>query len=143
MAPLGRRPRLCVACAPPPPAPRPHNALPPPPPAPVPPSLASRSGQPIYGLFPPLSHPMPAPERHSAVVPTTQLYLKGLVDLALLVYSVVLFSFLRDPEPHTIPGPGAEVRDTEGREGGEVWGAGVCGCVPFGGGVWGVVSLSF
>ncbi|KAJ7831349.1 hypothetical protein B0H13DRAFT_1915485 [Mycena leptocephala] len=74
----------------------------------------------------PLPAPLPSypyPGALSAVVarpeliPTTQLYLKGLSDLALLAYSVVLFSFLRL----------MLVRrwDTEGGEVGAVWGAGV------------------
>ncbi|KAJ7831355.1 hypothetical protein B0H13DRAFT_1915492 [Mycena leptocephala] len=57
-------------------------------------------GKPFTAFFL-LSHPTPTPERLSAavvrpeLVPTTQLYLKGLVDLALLACSVVLFSFLQ------------------------------------------------
>jgi hypothetical protein len=53
-----------------------------------------------------LWHPTPAPERLSAavmrLVPTTQLYLKGLGDLALLVYSVFLFSLLQLVLSHTL-----------------------------------------
>jgi acyl-CoA-dependent ceramide synthase len=52
-----------------------------------------------------LWHPTPAPERLSAAVmrlfPTTQLYLKGLGDLALLVYCVA-FSLLRLVLSHTL-----------------------------------------
>ncbi|KAJ7789901.1 hypothetical protein B0H13DRAFT_2394724 [Mycena leptocephala] len=60
--------------------------------------------QPVGNPFTPfflLSHPTPAPERSSAavvgpeLVETTEPYLKGPGDLALLVYNVVLFSFLR------------------------------------------------
>ncbi|KAJ7847767.1 hypothetical protein B0H13DRAFT_2405518 [Mycena leptocephala] len=55
-----------------------------------------------------LSHPTPAPERLSAAVvhpelmKMTELYLKGPGDLALLAYSVVLFSFLRVVLSHTL-----------------------------------------
>jgi hypothetical protein len=54
LAPLGRRPCLCPARAPPP-APRAPNTFPPSAPAPVPPSLGSRSGQPLHPLLPPLA----------------------------------------------------------------------------------------
>jgi acyl-CoA-dependent ceramide synthase len=55
-----------------------------------------------------LSHPTPAPERLSAailrpeLIPTTQLYLKGPGDLAMLAYNIVLFSFLRLVLSHTL-----------------------------------------
>ncbi|KAJ7831350.1 hypothetical protein B0H13DRAFT_2431666 [Mycena leptocephala] len=82
-------------------------------------------GNPFTPFF--LSHPTAASERLSSVVvrpelvPTTQLYLKGPGDLALLAYS-----------SYAIPDAGAETGDTEGGEGGTVWGEGLCGCVFFG-----------
>ncbi|KAJ7847771.1 hypothetical protein B0H13DRAFT_2405520 [Mycena leptocephala] len=101
MAPLGRRPRLCVACAPPPLAPRPPNALSPPPPAAVPPSLQPLVEANPFTPFFLLSHPTPAPDRPE-LVPTMQLCLKGPGDLVPLVYSVVLFSFLRLVLSHSL-----------------------------------------
>ncbi|KAJ7852131.1 hypothetical protein B0H13DRAFT_2359696 [Mycena leptocephala] len=55
-----------------------------------------------------LSHPTPAPERlstavlHPELMETTQLYLEGPGDLALLTYSVVLFSFLQLVLSHSL-----------------------------------------
>jgi acyl-CoA-dependent ceramide synthase len=64
-------------------------------------------GNPFASFFL-LSHPTPASEHLSAAVvrpklaETTQLYLKGPGDLALLVYSVVLFSLLQLVLSHTL-----------------------------------------
>ncbi|KAJ7853439.1 hypothetical protein B0H13DRAFT_2580534 [Mycena leptocephala] len=92
--------RFDPARAPPSPTPRSPNAL-------CPPLLRSYLLPSLQGVGNPftlfflLSHPIRAPERLSAavvrpeLVPTTQLYLKGPGDLALLSYSVLLFSFLR------------------------------------------------
>ncbi|KAJ7907157.1 hypothetical protein B0H13DRAFT_2503312 [Mycena leptocephala] len=106
----------------------------------IPPSLQEAGN--LFTPFFLLSHPTPAPERLSAavarpeLVPTTQLYLKGPGDLALLAYSVVLVSFLQLVLSHTLFQMLARRwGDTEGGEGGAVWGAGVCGlhfppCLP-------------
>ncbi|KAJ7907171.1 hypothetical protein B0H13DRAFT_2503318 [Mycena leptocephala] len=104
---LGRRPCICPTHGPPP-APRSPDAFPPPALPPVPPSLASRSGQPLHALPLLLAPHPPTPERlsaagvHPELVKRTQLYLKALGDLALLAYSVVLFSFLRLVLSHTL-----------------------------------------
>ncbi|KAJ7907151.1 hypothetical protein B0H13DRAFT_1879863 [Mycena leptocephala] len=93
--------------APPTPAPRLPDTLSSPAPALVSPSVSPtpRHSQPLHPVIPPLA-PTPAPERLSAavmrLVPTTQLYLKGLGDLALLVYSVFLFSLLQLVLSHTL-----------------------------------------
>jgi acyl-CoA-dependent ceramide synthase len=71
------------------------------------PPILQAVGNPFTPLFL-LSHPAPAPERLSAAVvrpelaETTQLYLKSPGDLALLVYSVVLFSFLHLVRSHSL-----------------------------------------
>ncbi|KAJ7847779.1 hypothetical protein B0H13DRAFT_1907125 [Mycena leptocephala] len=72
----------------------------------LPPSLQGM-GSPFTPFFL-LSYPTPAPERLSAaivrpkLVPVMQLHLKVPGDLALLAYSVVLFSFLRLMLSHTL-----------------------------------------
>ncbi|KAJ7795092.1 hypothetical protein B0H13DRAFT_2393177 [Mycena leptocephala] len=106
-------PKLCFVCGPKSSmedrwcssAPRFSDALPPPVPAPVSPSLATANHFTPFFL---LSRPTPAPERLSAavvcpeLVPTTQLYLKGPGDLALLACSIILFSFLRLVLSHSL-----------------------------------------
>ncbi|KAJ7923154.1 hypothetical protein B0H13DRAFT_2316844 [Mycena leptocephala] len=118
----------------------PTHSLPAPPP--VPPSLASRSGQPLHPVLPHLPpHLRPGALvgrcRASRARPNDQLYLKylkGPGDLALVGCSVLLFFFLRLVFSHSFFSGVSKVGDLEGGEGGAVWGAGVCGCVIFGGG---------
>ncbi|KAJ7923130.1 hypothetical protein B0H13DRAFT_2655277 [Mycena leptocephala] len=140
LAALGRRPCICPAHAPPPPAPRSPDTLPPPAPASVPPPSLQSVRNPFTPFFL-LSHPTPAPERLPAavvrpeLVETTQLYLKGPRAARIQHRSVLVLAARAQSQP--VLGAGAEVGDLEGGEGGEVWGAGVCGGFFAMVGVWG------
>ncbi|KAJ7923122.1 ankyrin repeat-containing domain protein [Mycena leptocephala] len=105
--------------------------------------LSNLSPQPTFTPFFLFSHPTTAPERFSSAVVrpelvlTTQLYLKYLGGLALLAYSVVLFSFFRLVMSHSLFPMLA--RRWGIRKAGKV--ARLCGGLSFGGGHLGVPRL--
>ncbi|KAJ7832121.1 hypothetical protein B0H13DRAFT_2371092 [Mycena leptocephala] len=86
--------------------------------------------QPVGNLFAPffLSHPTPALECLSTAVVRhdTALPQRPGPRIARL-QRCLLFILSAHAEPQPVPDAGAEVANTEGGEGGAVWGAGVCG----------------